>query len=107
MDFKNVIIMSDLDGTLLDDKKEISPRDMESINEFCDKGGMFTIATGRGYSMARPVAQKLKLRIPAVIFNGSAVYDFDKDEFLWQSEVTQKARDYIKLVMDRFPDVGI
>ena len=104
MDFKNVIIMSDLDGTLLDDKKEISPRDMESINEFCDKGGMFTIATGRGYSMARPVAQKLKLRIPAVIFNGSAVYDFDKDEFLWQSEVTQKARDYIKLVMDRFPD---
>ena len=72
MDFKNVIIMSDLDGTLLDDKKEISPRDMESINEFCDKGGMFTIATGRGYSMARPVAQKLKLRIPAVIFNGSA-----------------------------------
>ena len=74
MDFKNVIIMSDLDGTLLDDKKEISPKDMESINEFCDKGGMFTIATGRGYSMARPVAQKLKLRIPAVIFNGSAVY---------------------------------
>ena len=64
MDFKNVIIMSDLDGTLLDDKKEISQRDMESINEFCDKGGMFTIATGRGYSMARPVAQKLKLRIP-------------------------------------------
>ena len=45
MDFKNVIIMSDLDGTLLDDKKEISQRDMESINEFCDKGGMFTIAT--------------------------------------------------------------
>ena len=38
MDFKNVIIMSDLDGTLLDDKKEISPRDMKSINEFCDLG---------------------------------------------------------------------
>ena len=34
MDFRNVIIMSDLDGTLLDDKKEISPRDMESINDF-------------------------------------------------------------------------
>ena len=84
MDFSNVIIMSDLDGTLLNDKKEISPRDMESINDFCGKGGMFTIATGRGYSMAKPIAEKLKLRIPAVIFNGSAVYDFDKEEFLWQ-----------------------
>ena len=52
--------------------------------------------------MAKPVADKLKLRIPAVIFNGSAVYDFNKEEFLWQCEVTQKARDYIKLVMDKF-----
>ena len=34
MDFSNVIIMRDLDGKLLNDKKEISPRDMESINYF-------------------------------------------------------------------------
>ena len=107
MDFKNVIIMTDLDGTLLDDKKNISPRDMDSINEFCDKGGMFSIATGRGYSMAKPIADKLSLRIPAVIFNGSAVYDFTAEEFLWQCEVTQKAREYVKAVMDKFPDVGI
>ena len=107
MDFKNVIIMTDLDGTLLDDKKNISPRDMDSINEFCDKGGMFSIATGRGYSMAKPIADKLSLRIPAVIFNGSAVYDFTAEEFLWQCEVTQKAREYVKAVMDNFPDVGI
>lgn len=107
MDFSNAIIMTDLDGTLLDDKKEISQRDMDSINDFCDKGGLFTIATGRGYSMAKPVADKLRLRMPAVIFNGSAVYDFKTDEFLWQSEVTQKSREYIKAVMERFPDVGI
>ena len=94
MDFKNVIIMTDLDGTLLDDKKNISPRDMDSINEFCDKGGMFSIATGRGYSMAKPIADKLSLRIPAVIFNGSAVYDFTAEEFLWQCEVTQRAREF-------------
>ena len=100
--FSKVIIMTDLDGTLLDDKKNISARDMQSINDFCDRGGLFTIATGRGYSMAKPVADKLGLRMPAVIFNGSAVYDFNKEEFLWQCEVTQKARDYIKLVMDKF-----
>ncbi len=107
MDFKNAIIMTDLDGTLLDDNKNISERDMQSINDFCDKGGLFTIATGRGYSMAKPVAEKVGLRMPAVIFNGSAVYDFHKDKFLWQSEVTKKARDYIKAVMDNFPDIGI
>ncbi len=107
MDFSKVIIMTDLDGTLLDDKKNISARDMQSINDFCDRGGLFTIATGRGYSMAKPVADKLGLRMPAVIFNGSAVYDFKTESFLWQSEVTQKARGYIQAVMEKFPDVGI
>ena len=107
MDFKNAIIMTDLDGTLLNDEKNISERDMESINDFCDKGGLFTIATGRGYSMAKPVAEKIGLRIPAVIFNGAAVYDFKADKFLWQSSVTKKARKYIKTVMDAFPDIGI
>ncbi len=107
MDFKNAIIMTDLDGTLLNDEKNISARDMESINDFCDKGGLFTIATGRGYSMAKPVAEKVDLRMPAVIFNGSAVYDFSEDKFLWQSEVTKKARGYVKAVMDNFSDVGI
>lgn len=107
MDFNKVVIMTDLDGTLLDDEKNISQADLNAINDFCDKGGKFTIATGRGYSMAKPVAEKLKLRIPAVIFNGSAVYDFKTESFLWQSEVTERARDYIRLVMERFPDVGI
>ncbi len=107
MDFSDVIIMTDLDGTLLDDRKNISDRDMRSINDFCDKGGLFTIATGRGYSMAKPVADKLALRIPAVIFNGSAVYDFSTDSFLWQSEVTYRARSYIKAIIKEFPDVGI
>ncbi|MBQ8790746.1 MAG: HAD family hydrolase [Ruminiclostridium sp.] len=107
MDFKNAIIMTDLDGTLLNDEKNISERDLESINNFCDKGGLFTIATGRGYSMAKPVAEKVGLRMPAVIFNGAAVYDFKKDEFLWQSSVTKKARGYIAKVMEAFPDIGI
>lgn len=107
MDFSNAIIMTDLDGTLLDDKKNISQRDIESINDFCDKGGLFTIATGRGYSMAKPVADKLGLRMPAVIFNGSAVYDFNTEKFLWQSAVTQKCRGYIKSITEHFPDVGI
>ena len=53
------------------------------------------------------MALKLGLRIPAAIFNGSAVDDFRQEKFLWQSEVTQRARDYVRLVMERFPDVGI
>ncbi len=52
MNFKNVIIMTDIDGTLVTDEKKILPKDMEAINRFRAGGGIFTLATGRGYSMA-------------------------------------------------------
>lgn len=107
MDFKDVIIMTDLDGTLLTDAKEILDSDMEAINRFRNGGGLFSVATGRGYKMAKSVIEKLELTMPAVIFNGAAVFDFQKEEYLWQSEITPDAAGYIKLLMDNIPDIGI
>ena len=107
MDFSKVILMTDLDGTLLTDSKEILPEDMSAIRRFRAEGGIFTMATGRGYSMAKPVAQRLELDVPAVIFNGAAVYDFNKDKFLWHSEIGAHARDYVNMLIERFSDIAI
>ena len=76
MDFNKVIIMTDLDGTLLTDDKQILQKDLDAIKRFRKGGGLFTVATGRGYAMARRIVDKLKLDMPAVIFNGASVYDF-------------------------------
>ena len=56
MDFSKVILMTDLDGTLLTDDKRILPLDLEAIERFRAGGGLFTMATGRGYSMAKHIA---------------------------------------------------
>ncbi|MBQ8842792.1 MAG: HAD hydrolase family protein, partial [Ruminiclostridium sp.] len=64
MNFEKVIIMTDLDGTLLDDKKRVSEKDLSAINEFRKKGGSFTLATGRGIAMARNVVEKLEIDMP-------------------------------------------
>lgn len=104
MDFSKVIIMTDLDGTLLTDDKRITERDMAAIQRFRDGGGLFTVATGRGYSMTKPVAQRLGLDIPAVVFNGAAVFDFAADRFLWRSEIGGHARGYIKRLAEQFPE---
>ena len=61
MDFSKVILMTDLDGTLLTDDKRILPQDLEAIERFRAGGGLFTMATGRGYSMAKHIADKLRL----------------------------------------------
>lgn len=107
MDFKNVILMTDLDGTLLTDDKRIDARDLEAIARFREKGGLFTAATGRGIAMARSVIEKIGIDIPCVIFNGAAVYDFRKREFLWHSDMPPCAADYIRILEGAFPDIGI
>ncbi len=107
MDFSKVIFMTDLDGTLLTDDKRVLPEDMDAIDRFRNGGGIFTMATGRGYSMAKPLAEKLKLNVPAVVFNGTAVFDFNEDKFLWHCSIGKNASDYINRIMERFDDIGI
>ncbi len=107
MDFSKVIFMTDLDGTLLTDDKRILPQDMEAIERFRRGGGMFTVATGRGCGMARSIIERLGIDIPAVVFNGAAVYDFRREQFVWQCEIGGHARDYIRRLSEAFPDIGI
>lgn len=107
MKFDKVIIMTDLDGTLLTDEKKITQKDMDAINRFRSGGGVFTLATGRSYSMAKPVAKRAGLDVPAVIFNGSAVYDFKEDKFLWHSSLNTYARTVVKELIKEFPDIAI
>ncbi len=107
MNFKKVIIMTDLDGTLLNDRKQVSERDISAINDFRANGGLFTLATGRGVAMARSIVEKLEVDMPCVIFNGAAVYDFKRDEFLWHSSMPDCASDYIRMLQKEFPDIGL
>lgn len=107
MDFKKVILMSDLDGTLLTDDKRVSERDLRAISRFREGGGLFTAATGRGVSMAQSVIEKVGIDIPCVIFNGAAVYDFKERRFLWHSSMPECAAEYIRMLEREFPDIGV
>jgi hypothetical protein len=107
MNLKNIFLITDADGTLLTDGKKILSADKAAIRELTESGGLFTIATGRGVALSRAVIGELDLQIPAVIFNGAAIYDFKREEFLWKSTLPDKAGDYIELVQKHFPSVGI
>ena len=106
MNFENVIIMTDIDGTLVTDQKQILDCDIKAIERFRKGGGTFTLATGRGYSMAKPIADRISLNIPAVIFNGSAVYDFSQNKFLWHSSLESSAKQVLKEILAHFSDMG-
>ncbi|MBP5603961.1 MAG: HAD-IIB family hydrolase [Ruminiclostridium sp.] len=107
MDFKDVFIITDLDGTLLDDDKNIAEADIRAIKEFRAAGGTFAAATGRGIAMAQRVIGDLDINFPCVIFNGAAVYDFRADKFLWASSMPEISNTYIRMLENEFPDIGI
>ena len=57
-------VISDLDGTLLNDRSKISDFTRETVRELIDKGIKFYIATGRNYGLAKAVMDELGITIP-------------------------------------------
>ena len=108
MDFKKVLIITDLDGTLLDDDKNIAEEDIAAINDFRSNGGLFAAATGRGVAMAkRIITDELGITTPCVIFNGAAVYDFEEEKFLWHSDMPDIADKYIRMLEKQFDEYAL
>ena len=69
------MIAMDLDGTLLDEEKNISQKDREAVREAIDRGYLVTLATGRMYRSALSYAQELGIKLPLVTYNGALVKD--------------------------------
>lgn len=67
------LIASDMDDTLLNNNREISPRNEAAIKKAIAEGIVFTLASGRMYCSMQPYAQKLGLDVPLVSYNGALV----------------------------------
>jgi Cof subfamily protein (haloacid dehalogenase superfamily) len=68
-------VAMDLDGTVLDETFQPSPRTAEAIARAEGSGIACLIATGRMFISARRVAEKLGIRRPLVCYQGALVAD--------------------------------
>ncbi|WP_338449445.1 Cof-type HAD-IIB family hydrolase [Niallia oryzisoli] len=71
------LIASDLDGTLLNEKGEISRENVEAIKKAEAKGLHFVVATGRSYDSAKRILTKAGISCPIICLNGAAAYDIN------------------------------
>jgi len=67
------LVVSDLDGTLLNRDGKIENDVLDMIKRLNDKGILFTIATGRSISMAENILDLLNITIPYVLCNGAVI----------------------------------
>lgn len=65
------LLALDLDGTLLNSRGEISSENIKAIRQAEEAGVLVTIATGRRFRDALPVAEQLQLNAPIICHNGA------------------------------------
>lgn len=102
-----ILLVTDMDGTLVTDKGVIPARNMAAIRRFVDKGGRFTFATGRSVMGTLKYAAMVTPNAPVVAYNGGGIYDLEKEEMVWNMYLPPEMADFVREVKRRFPDVGI
>lgn len=75
-------LVLDIDGTLLDDSEQLSPRTAAAIARIRERGVQVMLATGRSHHGVRPIASALGLDVPSIVFNGAGVYDLRADRLV-------------------------
>ncbi|WP_313466885.1 Cof-type HAD-IIB family hydrolase [Carnobacterium sp.] len=71
------LIASDMDGTLLNERMVISETNAKAILAAQKEGIHFMVATGRGYTEAKPLLEEVGISCPLITLNGAQVYDED------------------------------
>ncbi|MBP1919925.1 Cof-type HAD-IIB family hydrolase [Youngiibacter multivorans] len=80
--YSGKLLLSDLDGTLLDNGGIVSEDNKIAIREFIENGGLFGVATGRSHQNFRKFMDGVDINAPCILYNGCALYDSEKDMFL-------------------------
>lgn len=75
-------LVLDIDGTLLDDEEQLSPRTLTAIASARRTGVKVMLATGRSHDGVREIAHRLELDVPSVVLNGAAVYCRHEDRLI-------------------------
>ena len=78
------ILALDMDGTLLNSQKEISPKTRSALKHFHDLGGIVALSTGRGMVELKDYPEEIEAFVDyGILLSGAMIYDFKKKKTLF------------------------
>lgn len=78
---KEMLYVSDMDGTLLDANVTVSDESVRLLNEAIASGANFTVATARTAATVSRLLEKVDMDIPAIVMTGAAWWHFDSRRY--------------------------
>lgn len=95
------LVAIDLDDTLINSNFEIGPRARRALALAQERGVTVTLATGRMYRSARPIARELGLAAPLITYQGALVKDVSGEEYVHLPVPVPCAREIIAYLQGR------
>lgn len=87
---KKSLIISDLDGTLLNSDGKLSDYTAETLNWLTGCGIYFTFATARTIYSAKPITSGLNINVPCILNNGASVYDMNTGKYIRNAYISHE-----------------
>lgn len=84
------ILFTDIDGTLLNNKKTISDDVKDAMQKYTNMGGKIVLSSGRPLESILQVVKNLGLQSPnmyIIAYNGAMVYDIAGQNAIWQKRI--------------------
>lgn len=107
--FKNILILSDFDGTFAGKDGRMVERNLDAIEYFKSRGGHFTMSTGRLPSMLKIVFPSFRqvVNYPLIQCNGAIIFDPAEDRIISESFYDGiQARKDVEDILEKFDVVS-
>lgn len=90
------LVVTDMDGTFLNSKDEISDENLKIVKQLYERGILFSIATGKLDTMIKPYLRQIGNNNPVISCNGALVRNVSKGEF-YHAQIIERA-DFTRVV---------
>ncbi len=95
------VLFTDLDNTLLNSQKQITPENRQAICQAIHQGSQIVLCTGRPLIGAMPQIRELSLTKPgcyAITYNGGVIYDCFRNQVIFQKTIPIP---YVKYIFEK------
>ena len=108
MKYSNIILLSDLDGTLFNAQSEVSEENKKAIEHFVANGGRFGVATGRARDNSLRLLTGVPINYYSIFLNGALLHDGVSGENVGLEFLEkEKLVPLIKKCLEKYPTIGI
>ena len=101
---KYKMIVSDFDGTLsYGENNEISKTNVDAINAFVSRGGVFTVCTGRSTAGIVKILKRVGYKGYYATYNGAVIGDIQTGKELYRNEISNEICVRLAKAMEKLP----